>query len=684
MLKNLTLKNFGKWEDLSVNFTEGLNVIRAANEQGKSTLYRAIAYAFWGARSLPLSLDETVTWGKPVGQLKVTLEFYISGALYKIVRSKSGAELTGTGVVVSGHEGVTAYVESLTKASMSVGLATLLSNQSSLSDSLDKSAIALIEKLSNMSLIDDVIVKVQEKLPCGNTKAIEASLSEDDAPAPIADFSMEEAAVLQAQSRAIDAKTLCQSLELEQAELTSKVSEAKSRLQKQRDSEALRTTLQARYDSLVITAIPARPVDGKIEALEAEVAASLIAGKTARAWKLFKQLQPVSAESRQEFAEAKVKLDAAIAACKTQIQKLTTDKAVAEASIIKGSVCGLCGESYEKIPAVVETNEKLYKDIKCIAENIATYQAELSVALEVRSATDAVIATDFAREKIALSISDYVKVDKSVIPQKVEWVGSEVDESSGPVPDYKVLLANARKELSDYTVAVAKNAQAVKAKADLASELASVAVSVALAGDEDLVAEFNTNTRRMQVYTGELTSATNEVSLAKERLRSAKAVFEAAVQSHGERVKAKEFKRELVKEMTRNNALIKKLRDVRPVVAKELWNLVIQGISHIFSQIRGVPSVVTRADDKFLVDGKTAEAYSGSTKDALGLAIRFMSQKTFMPNVDFTLLDEPASGADEVRETAMLATMARVDFKQTILVTHSNLADTFAANVVVL
>jgi ABC-type transport system involved in cytochrome bd biosynthesis fused ATPase/permease subunit len=73
---------------------------------------------------------------------------------------------------------------------------------------------------------------------------------------------------------------------------------------------------------------------------------------------------------------------------------------------------------------------------------------------------------------------------------------------------------------------------------------------------------------------------------------------------------------------------------------------------------------------------------SGSTLDALGLAIRIALTKTFLPNSRFMVLDEPAAACDDSREANMLGLVAACDFDQVLLVTHSTLADSFAAQVV--
>ena len=87
-------------------------------------------------------------------------------------------------------------------------------------------------------------------------------------------------------------------------------------------------------------------------------------------------------------------------------------------------------------------------------------------------------------------------------------------------------------------------------------------------------------------------------------------------------------------------------------------------------------------DTGFRVDGKPVTGLSGSTLDALGLAIRIALTKTFLPNNDFMILDEPGAACDDNREASMLGTISTAGFAQVLLVTHSVLADTFADNVI--
>ena len=139
-----------------------------------------------------------------------------------------------------------------------------------------------------------------------------------------------------------------------------------------------------------------------------------------------------------------------------------------------------------------------------------------------------------------------------------------------------------------------------------------------------------------------------------------------------------------VSEMDTNNALIKKLRQARPVLAAKLWAGLLAAISRTFSELRGVPSVVGRSADGFEVDGKPASDLSGSTLDILGLAVRISLMRAFLPGVGLLILDEPAAAMDAAREERLLAALATLDFGQVLMVSHGDTAKAVAGNVVLL
>lgn len=79
MLKTITLKNFRKHVDFTTTLGNGIQVIRAANEGGKSTILEAIGYALFGAKALRTPLEQVVTWGEDAKKLKVELVLMLEG-----------------------------------------------------------------------------------------------------------------------------------------------------------------------------------------------------------------------------------------------------------------------------------------------------------------------------------------------------------------------------------------------------------------------------------------------------------------------------------------------------------------------------------------------------------------------------------------------------------------------------
>ncbi|CAG9183893.1 hypothetical protein [Cupriavidus pinatubonensis] len=80
-------------------------------------------------------------------------------------------------------------------------------------------------------------------------------------------------------------------------------------------------------------------------------------------------------------------------------------------------------------------------------------------------------------------------------------------------------------------------------------------------------------------------------------------------------------------------------------------------------------------------DGQSIEGLSGLTLDTLGLAIRIALTK-FLPPLRVIMLDELGHGMDDERGAAMLGMLAAADFDQTILISHKEAVDAFAAHLV--
>lgn len=135
-------------------------------------------------------------------------------------------------------------------------------------------------------------------------------------------------------------------------------------------------------------------------------------------------------------------------------------------------------------------------------------------------------------------------------------------------------------------------------------------------------------------------------------------------------------------ELSFNNEFMKTTKLLKPQITEYMWSKGLQAISGYFSNLRGVPVKVTRLGGEFLFNGRPATSLSGSGKDILAIAIRAALSRTFLPNVGFMSLDEPAHGSDEVRTSKILAFLASSGFDQTILASHDPLSESIADNII--
>lgn len=176
MIDEISLKCFRKHEDRTFTFSKGMNVVRAENEAGKSTLLSAILYLFFGTKALGQPLDEVVTYGHLKKELKVSGRFTVDGVDYTAYRSDGGAELAYGDQRVTGQTAVTRFMENLFGANVDTVRKLLVAEQNAVRGALDSEAGAgaLIESLAELDRIDDLIAKIKHQRPCGPTKAVEA------------------------------------------------------------------------------------------------------------------------------------------------------------------------------------------------------------------------------------------------------------------------------------------------------------------------------------------------------------------------------------------------------------------------------------------------------------------------------------------------------------------------------
>lgn len=684
MLTKLKLTNFRQHTDLTINFTSGLQAIRGKNEAGKSTILHGIAYAWWGSRALPMPLEDMVTWGFAPGTLKVELSFTHDGAEYSIKRSKSGAELTGPGVTASGQAEVTSFMERLFGAPAAICQATMLTRQKALQDGLDSSALTLIERLANMQLIDELVNKIQTNLPSGNTKTLESQLSVlSNNPLPVYDVSALEVQLIAQRQQCTTGFAAVVEAQETVNKLLKPVADAREKEVKNRQTEVLRASLEKQRIAALAAQVVMDVVIPDITKLEQELADQQEALGVLEAWNRFTKLPKVG----KQVPVSEDLLRASVAVLRTELQHLTTanaqrdrEYARKEALLITETACGLCGKDLQNVPEVVQKNAETQTVLdQMLAEHLRTNQL-LAATTEKLAEQEALLKLS---EQITsqLSYLNHCSTDLSVSPPAVTWVGPtaaetvNVQAAAKALRDARLLEKNHKDQLAASAAAKHTLEQVNEALAKLeVLELseAEVYALAALPAAESQVKKLETD---LELFKRQVTATLSAMD-------TAKAVHDSRMQAWETSQKQKMAVEASIKDYQFHNGIIDKLRTARPIVARKLWGLVLAGVSHYFSAIRGTASVVTRGENGFLIDGKGVGAFSGSTTDCLSMANRIMLQKTFLPGVNVMLIDEPGAAFDDIREADLLGVLASCGLEQVILVTHSELADSFASQVI--
>lgn len=699
MLKKVKLQNFRKHTALDVVFTEGLNAIRAANEGGKTTILEAISYALFGSRVLRDGLDNTVTWGQPVKALKVEVEY----GDYVITRSKGGAEVLSMGqVFVTGQSEVTSFCEKLIGADGATAANLMFSNQTSLRGILTngpKATAQLIEDLGEFDLFDRIIDAAQHKLPLGaatvQADRLQRLVTELEGLAVPAqpDTAAHEANVLALGNSLAAAKEA-------EATLVEKLAGARDAVAKMKHARSHRATLEAN-----LAKVEGRQNDLSVERAELQKSATLEPRATAdleeglrqsqdlaarrRAWAQFQKLPWPERHSREAVDGEIRRFQADIKHADETMRQAQTNIKVAQAKLINSSTCGYCGQDVSQFPEVAKLNAELEAAI--LSEGQRRFEARESKEAAERGMENlqAMFRVEDEILRGVRGIEQYLDRDESVVPVMFTWQGLPPPDV-GDEPDYAAMLAEAKRYNDAILKANAKlemlNRQIHDLEDDrlkLVDELRGLcpvsdgALAQAEAGlkeGEETLAEAR----------GIATELQRSIDGAKADFQFAVAMHTAALEKRQQLEKQIEGTKQEISALEFNNGLVKKVRAARPVIGNKLWSMVLASVSTVFSQMRGERSIVAKEKDGFTVNGRSVDSLSGSTLDLLGLAIRAALVKTFVPGCPFIILDEPGAAMDINRTTLMLGYIAASGFKQALLVTHEEISESFANNLITL
>lgn len=670
MICKLEMKNFRKHTDRVIDFKSGLNVLRGANENGKTTILEAILYAFFGVGALREPLVDVVTYDQPETSLKVRLEFQFMGVDYVIVRGKSGAELAYGDQSVTGQTAVKQFMEKLFGCSMDTACNLMFATQNSVQGILEEGGTAannLVEGLSELKVIEDLIDKIQAQLPTGNTGEIDRQ-------------------VVAAQARVVEppekpSEEALDTARMELADFSEKIDLLKRAVAPDQDVVNAKGAVD-RFNAATariskIRSILEVPVtapgytDDDLTVLKLDQAgAPERARRRAAFTTVFPKPSMVWEGDTASYAEAVAASHADVDKYTEEVTRLTVAINTALMMKINEKSCSFCKKDLSEVPEVAEINLRADQQIETLAKELDSAKSLLDKAKSDRSSY---ALLDVACAKIRELAGDYWSLSDT-IPPVPTWKGEE------PVPESpKVDIPILEQKLRAYQSELAK-------REVLEAEL--LELDQATFYDVTEQREFLDEQERLEK---ELEAETLNRSKVERFIREEQIRLDAAMKAYRLALSQIEASKKLVDDLTvtrnsmvENNELIKKLRAIRPQVASQLWGTVLGAVSHYFSQIRGFPCKVERDVDGFKVNGRSIKGLSGSTLDALGLSIRVSLSTLFLPNVPFLLLDESFSGADDNRELSGIATLSSLGTEQVIIVTHSPLPESFANNLIVL
>lgn len=710
MLVRLKLENFRKAVSEETIFTPGINLFRGVNEAGKTTRLEAISYALFGSRSLRTPLEQCVTWGTDVKKLRVTLVLTAGGVKHTFTRSKSGAEvrLNDSAVpFVTGQTEVSNFAASLLGADASTANSLLMASQNRLRGALEEGPKALsqmIEDLAGFDTFDRILDAASKKLALGSASLLEAQLkgAENTLAAATANLPAKPDEDAHALSlKALEAKAAA--IEASLPSLRELAKTAVNRWQEASDlylrkrvmagkvDELLRNVGQAQDQVSILTKNTDKVVDvGQIEVLKARIVEA--EGHAAR---VAAYIQFLSIPEGPVWKGDKSSFDMCRNICQTKISQLEKeaiqlrfDVKTLNSQRFDSTTCSKCGQALPDIDNIVATNTAIDKKLVEIATLLAANEVNLALETKDRGRFNNIEAHAKRLESIYKKLIGYCLFDDDQYPARAVWDGTKPD---GFAPDVSLLRQQLTAVEAEVKALETSRAQLAWAKEQLDkivrmyNEAEIVLREFVAPNDDDILALTTDKDKALEdvsIVEGEAYLIRHKAVELDREFQVAVRMWDMAKERVNDANKTIEACKADLASLGFNNALVAKLRKIRPVIANKLWNTVLASVSVMFSQMRKEESWVTKDSGGFKVNGQAVESLSGSTLDILGLSVRCALLRTFLPQCGLLVLDEPCASMDDGRTEALLGFLKSVGFQQTLLVSHEEVSESVADNLI--
>lgn len=281
--------------------------------------------------------------------------------------------------------------------------------------------------------------------------------------------------------------------------------------------------------------------------------------------------------------------------------------------------------------------------------------------------------------------SGLIETDYREYPPKITWVGPQGRGHTRPMADVQkdITAWESHRLAWERAQGVVETLEA--SIIALEAKYAAYRAEVEAMPVPDMVA--------VKAHHQEVLERTNEAQVNSARAATLVADAESKVSawklksaSHEAELKALQQRledaRSQLSELQKNNAFVKEVKKLKPLITEHMWSKALAAISNYFSDLRGQQVVVTRDGGSFKFNGKPASSLSGSGKDILAIAIRAALGRVFLPHIGMIVLDEPAHGSDEDRTARILGFLSKCGYEQIVLASHDPLSESVADNII--
>jgi len=172
ILKNLTLKNFRKFRDVTIDFPDGITGVVGLNGVGKSTIFEAISWILFGTIAARTSADEIKRVGTVSSdRCRGELEFIFEDSNYRIVREMHGKSSSATAtasvngkIAATSAETVSKFIQKKLGMDFKSFFTSIFAKQkelNALSTMVASERRPLILRMLGIDSLDDVIKEIK-------------------------------------------------------------------------------------------------------------------------------------------------------------------------------------------------------------------------------------------------------------------------------------------------------------------------------------------------------------------------------------------------------------------------------------------------------------------------------------------------------------------------------------------